>query len=123
MARALRVCSCIGCTSHPGSCPKLVKAGRCSGCVTVADRARGSRQQRGYDERHAAFRRSVLLRDPTCVRCGAASSQHADHHPISLRDLRERGLNPYDPERGRGLCHPCHSAETARNQPGGFNAR
>ena len=116
MPRAKRVCSAPG-------CPQLTDGGRCGTHKREADQARGSRQQRGYTAAHEAFRRAVLRRDPTCVRCNAAPSKHADHHPLSLRELRARGLDPYDPRRGRGLCQPCHSAETARNQPGGWNAR
>jgi 5-methylcytosine-specific restriction protein A len=47
----------------------------------------------------------------------------ADHWPLSRRELAERGMDPDDPAHGRGLCHGCHSKETAINQPGGFNAR
>jgi 5-methylcytosine-specific restriction protein A len=116
MPRALKVCSTPG-------CPNLTPRGRCGTHTREADKARGSRHERGYDQRHDRFRDDVLQRDPICVRCHAAPSQHADHHPISLRELRDRGLNPYDPKRGRGLCHPCHSVETAQHQPGGWNAR
>jgi 5-methylcytosine-specific restriction protein A len=50
-------------------------------------------------------------------------SQHADHHPLSRRELVERGLNPDDPKHGRGLCHAHHSSETSQHQPGGWNLR
>ncbi|WP_433406947.1 hypothetical protein [Streptomyces sp. CA-146814] len=46
---------------------------------------------------------------------------HADHWPLSKRELVARGLDEHDPRRGRGLCHSCHSSETARHQPGGWN--
>ncbi|MGW1035020.1 hypothetical protein ACWD4Z_22890 [Streptomyces antibioticus] len=52
--------------------------------------------------------------------CGAPS-EHADHHPLSKRELRERGLDEHHPGYGRGLCHPCHSKETGRAQPAGWN--
>jgi 5-methylcytosine-specific restriction protein A len=47
---------------------------------------------------------------------------HADHWPLSRRELTEQGLDPDDPRHGRGLCARCHSSETARHQPGGWNA-
>jgi len=64
----------------------------------------------------------VLDRDPICVLCRLAASTVADHWPTSRRDLEAAGLDPNDPARGRGLCKPCHDRETARNQPGGWNA-
>lgn len=116
MPRALKVCSTHG-------CPNLIPQGssRCSDCDRRADRARGSR---GYQTAgHRRFRRVVLTRDPLCVVCREAVSTVADHWPISRRDLVAQGLDPNDPSRGRGVCHPCHSRETAKHQPGGWNAR
>ena len=115
MARALRTCSTPG-------CPELIAAGqsRCVDHDRAADRKRGAR---GYQTPgHRRFRRLVLLRDPLCVVCREAVSTVADHYPTSRRDLVSQGLDPDDPTRGRGLCHPCHSRETARHQPGGWNA-
>ena len=76
MAPALKVCSCTGCAAHPGSCPDLVATGRCQPCGRVADRARGTRQQRGYDAAHDRERErrrpqvergEVDCHAPTCV--------------------------------------------------------
>ena len=118
MPRALKVCNVTG-------CPELTAEGRCTAHRQEAERARGTAGQRGYSGRgHAAFRRAVLSRDPICVIPGCyRPSQHADHHPMSRRELVAAGLNPNDPKRGRGLCHGHHSSETARHQPGGWNAR
>ncbi|MER7155437.1 holin, partial [Streptomyces lydicus] len=52
--------------------------------------------------------------------CGQRSA-HADHYPLSRRELVARGDDPDDPRHGRGLCGPCHSSETAQHQPGGWN--
>lgn len=123
-----RVCSAPG-------CPRIVTDGgsRCLPCRTEAERRRGTARDRGYDREHETrFRPGVLARNPYCV-CAAAEhghkpglcgrpSKHADHHPLSRRELVEAGLDPNDPARGRGLCGPCHSSETARHQPGGWNA-
>ncbi|MET8693621.1 holin [Streptomyces bauhiniae] len=122
--RALTVCSTPG-------CPALTPAGRCDQHRREAEQQRGSARQRGYDSEHQQrFRPTVLARDPRCVctdeqhghgtPCGARSV-HADHWPTSRRDLVAQGLDPNDPRHGRGLCGPCHSSETARHQPGGWN--
>lgn len=111
----MRVCSTPG-------CPEVYPAAEGSRCRThraEADRNRGSR---GYSTKgHQAFRVAVLTRDPICVLCRRRPSTVADHHPHSRRDLINAGMNPNDPQHGRGLCAPCHNSETARNQPGGWN--
>ncbi|KUN34932.1 holin [Streptomyces longwoodensis] len=122
--RALTVCSVSG-------CPELTPAGRCAQHRQQAEQQRGTARQRGYDSDHEQrFRRPVLQRDPTCVctdeRHGHGSpcgqpSKHADHHPLDRRALTAAGLDPNDPRHGRGLCGPCHSRSTAREQPGGWN--
>jgi 5-methylcytosine-specific restriction protein A len=106
----------------PG-CATISDQPRCTEHRRQADRLRGSATQRGYTSRgHLAFRSAVLRRDPICVICHLAVSTIADHFPISRRDLIEQGLNPNDPQHGRGLCASCHGSETARHQPGGWNA-
>ncbi|MFD7319547.1 hypothetical protein ACFV9D_00425 [Streptomyces sp. NPDC059875] len=56
--------------------------------------------------------------------CRQAEATQADHWPLSKRDLRARGLDEHDPRRGRGrgLYASCHSKETLKHQPGGWNA-
>lgn len=90
--------------------------------MRLADRARGTAEQRGYGRAHRRFRKAVLAKDPICVRCGKAPSTVADHYPLSMRELVARGMNPYDPDCGRGLCASCHGSETATHQPGGWHA-
>ena len=114
----MRVCSVSG-------CPELYdgKDSRCPRHRAQADRARGTARDRGYASAgHQRFRGAVLDRDPVCVLCDAAFSTIADHFPFSRRELEAAGLNPNDPQYGRGLCKPCHDAETAKNQPGGWHA-
>lgn len=119
--RAARRCSrCHRARDAKGNCP--------SGCARRSrersQRARGSSTQQGYGHEHRTrFRAPVLARDPICVVCGKAPSTEADHWPRSRKQLASAGLDPNDPRYGRGLCKPCHSAETARNQPGGWNRR
>lgn len=113
-----KLCSVKGCpTLFDG--PKS----RCPAHERTADRTRGTSRQRGYDREHEnRFRRAVLQRDPICVVCGHRPSRDADHFPRSRRELVAAGLDPNDPSYGRGLCGPCHSASTARRQPGGWAA-
>lgn len=120
-----RVCTVPG-------CPEFTQGGRCPEHQRAAEKRRGSARQRGYGGQHETrFRPGVLAKHPTCVctdqqhghgqPCGQPSV-HADHHPLSRRELEARGLDPNDPQYGRGLCGPCHSSETAKAQPGGWNA-
>ncbi|MYR55544.1 holin [Streptomyces sp. SID625] len=111
----LRVCTTPG-------CPEFTDAGRCPSCRAEAEQRRGSARQRGYDSGHERrFRAAVLARDPMCVLCHDAPSVHADHWPTDRRTLVRQGKDPNDPARGRGLCGPCHSRETAHEQPGGWH--
>lgn len=113
----MRVCSVPG-------CPELYPSSEGSRCIEhrrAADRRRGSATQRGYNSSgHQAFRNEVLERDPICVQCELRQSTVADHYPHSRKELINLGLDPNNPTRGRGLCAPCHSLETAAHQPGGF---
>ncbi|GFH34306.1 holin [Streptomyces pacificus] len=110
--------------SRPGCGEFTDQGGRCDGCRSEAEQRRGTARQRGYDREHEQrFRPGVLAKNPTCVLCGQRPSVHADHHPLSRRELVQQGLDPHDPRRGRGLCGPCHSSETAKAQPGGWHQR
>lgn len=107
--------------TFPG-CPELADPG--DGRCESHQAARPSAAQRGYGHHHRArFRKAVLARDPICVLCKAALATEADHWPLSRRQLEQQGLDPDDPDHGRGLCELCHKHETARNQPGGWAVR
>lgn len=120
MPRASKVCSTVGC---PETVDRGSRRSRCNNCERNAEQRRGSAHSRGYTTRHRdTFRTGVLARHPICVLCRKARSEHADHYPLSRRELVAQGANPNNPEHGRGLCHSCHSAETAKHQPGGWHA-
>lgn len=106
------------CSVH--GCPELYtgKHSRCPAHRAQADKARPTRGT--ATKGHRSFRTAVITRDPICTRCRRQPSTVADHHPYSRRDLIDAGLNPNDPQYGRGLCKSCHDSETTRNQPGGF---
>lgn len=102
--------------------------GQCAACKQAADLARGTATERGYGPEHRQrFRAGVLEKDPLCVICldwGLHTpATVADHWPLSRRQLVKRGLDPNDPQYGRGLCEPCHGRETQTHQPGGWNNR
>jgi len=91
----------------------VFRSGRCEVHYRQRERRRGSASQRGYGERHRrVFRAGVLERDPLCVLCGELAV-HADHFPLSRRQLVARGLDADDPDYGRGLCQSCHNSHTA----------
>lgn len=113
---AMKVCS---------HCPNLVAQGvsMCPTCRAASDKAR-NQEPRGYTTTgHHNFRAAVLARDPICKLCGIAWATEADHYPLSRRELVAAGADTDDPKHGRGLCHTCHSKETAQHQPGGWNLR
>ena len=113
----MKVCNVHGCPElHDGP------GGRCPTHRAQADRARGTSHTRGYNTPgHRAFRAAVLKRDPICVTPGClAWSTVADHHPRDRRTLVALGLNPNDPDFGRGLCATHHNQWTAQSNPGGW---
>ncbi|MCZ7414301.1 holin [Streptomyces sp. WMMC897] len=116
-SRAPRPCTTPGCPGTP-----VPPSAKCLPCQGRARRPRPSAHAQGYTAEHRRrFRAAVLDRDPVCVLCGQAPSVHADHWPMTKRELRAQGLDEHDPERGRGLCASCHSSETAKYSPGGWN--
>ena len=115
---AMRTCPTQG---YP---TRVTRAGQCTKCRAAAEQRRGTPHQRGYGATHRhRFRAGVLARDPVCVVCKRAQSTVADHWPLSRRELIARGLDPDDPQYGRGLCKRCHDRSTAVAQPGGWNAQ
>lgn len=67
MPRAKRVCGAP-------SCPRLTDGGRCAEHRQQVERARGTRQQRGYDKTHDRLRKQwepqVVTGKIRCARCG-----------------------------------------------------
>ncbi|TWE29932.1 5-methylcytosine-specific restriction protein A [Prauserella muralis] len=111
--RALKVCSTSG-------CPELVESGRCAGCETRADRVRGTARQRGYGTRWERKRDDYLARHPFCERAACFRQATDVNH---LDGLGPGGPDGYADHNLEALCHSHHSQHTAREQPGGWNAR
>lgn len=101
---------CPGCRTTLIASP----ARRCASCSKAYEQGRGSARQRGYDARHAAWRRVVLATYPDCADCGAPGQpdDHADH----LVALAAGG--DWSVENGRRRCHRCHSRKTVRTDGG-----
>lgn len=115
MPKPWRVCT------NP-DCPELHQGtGRCPKCRGTAEQQRRPDGNPYATTGHRRFRTHVLTRDPICVLCNIAIATVADHHPHERRDLVARGLNPDDPQYGRGLCKPCHDTHTATSNPSGWN--
>lgn len=120
MPRPSRPCPHPGCPElidpATGDCAQQHRAQQRKASRARADRDRPTAWRRGYDRGHRTrFRAAVLKRDPICVLCRRLPARHADHWPLTRKQLIARGLDPNDPRYGRGLCASCHSRETARN--------
>ncbi|EFL01599.1 HNH endonuclease [Streptomyces sp. SPB78] len=108
--------------SVPG-CPELVTTGRCPAHEREAEERRGSSSERGYDTRWQRRRAAYLYHHPWCVLCGQPATV-ADHFPLSRKQLVARGDPDPDTDKHlRPLDRACHARETARHQPGGWNAQ
>lgn len=101
----MRVCSAPGCPTlitRPGRCPEHARA---------ADRARGTRQARGYDANHDAERKrwAPLVRTGLvkCWRCGEL---------ITATETWDLGHDDHDRTRYRGPEHAnrCNRAAAGR---------
>lgn len=113
----MKVCNIHGCpTMFTGT------GSRCPEHATQARKARAS--NRVYSTRgHRTFREAVLTRDTVCVIPGCIDwATVADHYPRDRKTLVELGLNPNDPQHGRGLCATHHNQHTAATNPSGFRA-
>lgn len=108
------------CTA-PG-CRNRVPDGRCP------VHARLARQQRDtwtslYGTDWPYIRFEYLRRHPHCVLCQRMATV-ADHHPRGIRLLIKQGNpDPHADRHLRPLCASCHSKETGKYQPGGWNSR
>ncbi len=84
------------------------------------DSQRGSAASRGYGRDWQRLRRLVLSEEPLCRECqkrGRVTLAVEVDHIVPIRKAPERRL---DQTNLQGLCKPCHSRKTAR-EDGGFN--
>lgn len=106
--RPAGACTWPGCPNPgPGRCP------------THRDQ-RPHSSARGYDHRWARTRSAYLAAHPRCEHPACQQpAAHVDH----LDGHGPNGPRGHDWRNLRALCQPHHSQRTARDQPGGWNAR
>jgi len=104
-----RICPCGFSVPKGAKCPCQKR--RATERQKIADAARGTPAQRGYDKEWYQLRHAFLQRHPLCCVCGAKAT-HVDHI-VSVREAPHRRL---DPTNLRSMCGPCHSRRTARDQ-------
>lgn len=100
------------CIGHNGECPTRSlttnPTGRCNTCRRGHDKARGSREQRGYTPQHRAIRTgyepAVKAGLITCWRCG---------QPITPEQPWDLGHDDHDRTRYRGPEHQACNRATA----------
>jgi 5-methylcytosine-specific restriction protein A len=78
---------------------------------------RPSASKRGYGRAWSRLRLACLTRDPICVMCRERASRHADH-------IKPRNSGGADALSNlQGLCGPCHSVKTCKEDGGFGNAK
>lgn len=112
----MKVCNVAGCPNIFNGTP-----GRCPTHETAANTKHWANTRAYSSAGHRAFRTAVLRHDPICVICKLAQSTVADHYPMERTELIDAGLNPNDPQHGRGLCTECHNRWTAQSHPAGWH--
>ena len=117
MAPAI-ACACGGRRRSGEACDRCGKGGKANRREQQRqhDAARGTRTQRGYDNRWLAFAKQYLNENPLCVDCeseGIVGGATEVHHKRKLRDNPEL---KYEPSNLAGLCKRHHSERTARGE-------
>jgi 5-methylcytosine-specific restriction protein A len=113
--------------STPG-CPTLVyPAGRCAECKARAATQRKSAGQKGYNAAWRRTRIAYLRAHPYCE-CTECEAIPMPLRPVATEVDHIDGLGPLGPlghdwANLRAMTKACHSRETARAQPGGWNDR
>lgn len=106
---ALRFCAKPGCANR-------VPSGYCDECRRSSEKARGTKQERGYGDAWPKLRSTKLASDPLCEDCkdvGRVKLASQVHHIRKIADAPALRLAL---ENLRSLCVPCHNARTARGE-------
>ena len=100
---------------YPG-CHELLGRGYCEAHRkqerTAADEYRGSRSQRGYDDRWTKIRRVVLTREPLCRICRRSGRTTVANEVDHIIPLRSGGGTGAGLDNLQPLCKSCHSRKT-----------
>jgi 5-methylcytosine-specific restriction enzyme A len=101
--------------NHPG-CPAVVFGAYCAAHdrarQQAQDKQRGSSHARGYGARWRKLRDLVLHEEPICRVCKRKASTDVDHIVPKSRGGTDARANL------QGLCKPCHSTKTAKEDGG-----
>jgi 5-methylcytosine-specific restriction protein A len=103
-----RVCSeprCPDPATYRGRCPEHARTNNQATHSNTEHRAIYN------SKRWAILRRRVISEQPICAGCDNALSVDVDH----ITPLAEGG-QPYARDNVQGLCRPCHSSKTRREQ-------
>ena len=101
---------------YPGCCELVSDGSRCDKHKKQEqqryDKERGTAHERGYDANHRRLRKIVLAEEPLCRHCLekgiTTASNEMDHIDGNSRNLKRSNL--------QGLCKPCHSRKTIKEQ-------
>ena len=97
-------------------CGTPTDATRCPSCAQDRphERARGTRTQRGYDNRWGRLSRRARRLQPWCIDCGTTSDLTTDHLRWPARTLDDVEV----------VCRPCNSRRgPTRGTPGDVGGR
>lgn len=114
MPRARTICTIPGCPEF------ATQRGKCDQHRRMADKARGTATQRGYNTTWRRTRGRYLQLHPTCEHTGCAAPATDVHH---LDGQGPNGPDGHKHSNLRALCASHHARITSREQPGGWNAR
>lgn len=108
---ALRVCACVGCAAHPGSCPDLTPNRYCgpggNNCAGQREQQRGSRQQRGYGPVHDAARQRLVAEFIPGTPCPKCQRPMWDPNLLDAGHSVDLRVNP-DAVADQLECRPCN---------------
>jgi 5-methylcytosine-specific restriction protein A len=112
MLGAKRARACLTC----GRITTQHSNGRCPDCASAHDRRqnaqRGTRTQRGYDNRWLRVSKSAIRRQPWCSDCGTAGDKA---NPLTGHHVTARSKGgPGTAENVMVLCRRCNSARGNR---------
>jgi 5-methylcytosine-specific restriction protein A len=124
MTRALTTCPHVD--DKGVACTELTERGRCARHRAegrqASDARRPNATDRGYGPRWRRTRAAYIAAHPVCE-CDDPDCTEPTTDVHHLDGLGPTGPRGHDWDNLKGLAHVCHSRITAREQPGGFNAR
>jgi 5-methylcytosine-specific restriction protein A len=110
------ICRRAGCGAlldSPGYCPQHTNSQR-----RAADAERKTSSERGYGYRWQKARHTYLKNNPLCVGCEKLGMVRAATEVDHIIPHRGDQALFWDTSNWQGLCKPCHSRKTAREDGG-----